>query len=288
MKIKSQSFPSISDNPSWKVGVWNFFTANCEAYNWKYGGTVNICGKTYIEAIECDYLNSNCQTKGYIRINGKRVYIRKTTSCVETEKLMYDFSISPVSDYTMAYNLGTYDSTIAKVTYTQSVNYQNVARLTQSITYTIDPPANNYSDNMYAIEGIGNDIHPFFPLICFGDFCETNLKLIEYKQNNILLYSKNPVFPIACNNWVGINELKNDFNVQLFPNPTEDLLNVVVENTGKYTITIIDSYGKILIEQPMLTVKETIDVSHLSSGLYILQLKNENNFAVASRKIVKK
>jgi hypothetical protein len=284
--LTGQSFPQTMDNPAWIVGSSDYWAGNCQAYHWKYGNSIAICGKPYIEAVECDYNNTNCIVKGYIRIDLERVYIRKTSLCSENDKLLYDFSLAPNSVYKMGYNLGSYDSTGAQVTATQTINYLGIGRLTQSVTYTIDPPANNYTDFMFNIRGIGSDIHPFYPLVCFGDFCETNLQLMEYRENTVLLYSKQPVFPVACNSWVGIKENSRGMHVQLFPNPSTESLHIKSEHRIA-KILVTDCLGRTSIVLTPFSHDLLMDLSVLETGVYTLQLYFDNTIDAWKQKIVK-
>lgn len=284
--VKAQSFPQQNDNPLWKVGVRSFWAGTCEALHWKYGNNVMICGASYMEAVECDYANMNCQVKGYIRADNQNIYARKTTSCSETDRLMYSFGSTSGSDFTMAYNLGTYDTTRAMVTATQSIAYQNINRLTQFITYTVDPPANNYVNYMTAIEGIGNDIHPFFALTCFGDFCETDFQLMEYRENNVVLYSKNPTFPANCVGWVGVEETDRIKEFKIYPNPSVNFITIETDRDYR-EIHILNGLGQLLISQPKTTEKEIINLSALAPGIYFVEVRMEDTDLVVRKKIVK-
>lgn len=283
-----QSFPSPTVSPVWKVGIWNYWFSDCEARHWRYGNPTTICNNSYQEVLECDYNNTNCQLKGYVRVNGSQVYARKTTSCTETDRLMYDFSLAAGSGFVMAYNIGSYDTTQAQITNTTTLSYQNISRLTQMLTYTVDPPANNYTSNMVAIEGIGCTIHPFFPLTCFGDFCETEIRLMEYRENNVVLYSEEPVFPTSCLNWVGIRENTIGNNVTLSPNPAHDQL-LISSDSYFDKLLLTDGLGRTLmlmeLESERLGVEA--DVSVLEPGIYFIQLYQRNTELCLPKKIIR-
>lgn len=283
VQVRSQSFPTISNNPGWKVGVWNFWFGNCEAYHWKYGNALTICGRQYTEAIECDHAATNCQVRGYIRVDQDRVYTRKTNACTEHEKLMYDFSLQPGAFYYMGYNS---DSTRAQVTGTQSLSYQGINRITQAVTYTVDPPSNNYTDHMQTIQGIGSEIHPFFPLVCFGDFCETNMQLLEYSEHNVVMFTRAPVFPMACNGWVGLNENGEGLHVNISPNPASGLITLESSyNTG--AIKLVDCIGKLILEKEMRQPREYIDLSELAKGIYFIELYSYDHLKILTKKVIK-
>ena len=65
------------------------------------------------------------------------------------------------------------------------------------------------------------------------------------------------------------------FYVNIFPNPSRDLLNIEIaqSDTGRLVIQIIDLQGRTLLS--MNPVKESLtqlDVSHLSEGAYYLKI----------------
>ncbi|MFA6056823.1 MAG: T9SS type A sorting domain-containing protein [Taibaiella sp.] len=81
----------------------------------------------------------------------------------------------------------------------------------------------------------------------------------------------------------GISDLENNANVQLFPNPTTNVLNVTASEKVNVVIMSID--GKKLIEQKDAS---RIDVSSLVSGMYLIQVYGENNSLLKAEKFVKK
>ena len=78
---------------------------------------------------------------------------------------------------------------------------------------------------------------------------------------------------IVCQNNTGLNEASNKEFVRLFPNPANTLVTIQASQFWLgATIQVIDAMGK-----DIKTVKdwngETLDVSNLHSGLYIIELK---------------
>ena len=78
------------------------------------------------------------------------------------------------------------------------------------------------------------------------------------------------------------NVFDNSFN--LYPNPTNGLLNIEInENSSINKVMITDFFGKIVFNQSKF--QSQIDVSDLSNGMYFIQLFSDNNTFV--RKFVK-
>ena len=78
---------------------------------------------------------------------------------------------------------------------------------------------------------------------------------------------------IVCQNNTGLNEASNKESVRLYPNPANALVTIQASQFWLgATIQVIDAMGKDII-----TVKdwngESLDVSNLHSGLYIIELK---------------
>jgi hypothetical protein len=71
-------------------------------------------------------------------------------------------------------------------------------------------------------------------------------------------------------------ENHNSSHASLFPNPVIDILSLEnIETSGGY---IIDLNGRVVMEILNLSSEMAINVSHLSSGMYLLKLQNGNTF----------
>jgi hypothetical protein len=75
-----------------------------------------------------------------------------------------------------------------------------------------------------------------------------------------------------------VNDLKFSENeVNIYPNPTKDLLNIRLCNTnhGYLKLTMFDASGKVLIsktENASNSKEYRMDVSNLNVGLYLLKI----------------
>jgi len=88
----------------------------------------------------------------------------------------------------------------------------------------------------------------------------------------------------------GIQELTelNEFGVSIYPNPSNGIINISSkENISNIEIKVIDISGKILFSKEYKNLtKETIDLSNLSSNMYIIQLKTDDKI-IKSKFIIK-
>lgn len=87
---------------------------------------------------------------------------------------------------------------------------------------------------------------------------------------------------------VGENELIDNQNFQIYPNPSNNEINIIIPDTEKLTsniITLLSPLGQILITEKINNQKSIIDISSLPKGLYIITISiNEN---IITKKIIK-
>ena len=98
-------------------------------------------------------------------------------------------------------------------------------------------------------------------------------------------FSGNPVFRItpamrgtmveAPEAIVRITEIQ----VNVFPNPAVDFVNISMEENESATLILTDMQGKI-VKRGTITGEGTIPVRDLAAGLYLLRLQNDKGIAV--------
>ena len=76
-------------------------------------------------------------------------------------------------------------------------------------------------------------------------------------------------------NFLGVEDFAPNYEAIIFPNPTEDVLNIKTSMFENVTYTLYDGLGK-LVMQDILSAEQTpIQVSQLAPGSYLLTLNNE-------------
>ena len=83
---------------------------------------------------------------------------------------------------------------------------------------------------------------------------------------------------------VGIEELNNIENINIFPNPVSDYLYIDFDKSKKLFYSLYDISGKLIIDKRIIT--PSIDVSTLDKGMYILEIQDENDNSI-KKKVVK-
>ena len=100
-----------------------------------------------------------------------------------------------------------------------------------------------------------------------------------------------PFIPLSV--YTGINELKNDVNMQLFPNPTSGVLNAKFSLTGtsNVTVDVTDLSGqvieKVLNGNYSGNQQIAINTNQLSQGMYFLRVTSGDGISVNKFSVVK-
>ena len=87
-----------------------------------------------------------------------------------------------------------------------------------------------------------------------------------------------------------VEDLAEDFQLKVYPNPTKDLVNVeFLESPSTASVIISDAHGRTLILkeaiQPLGT--ETFNLSSYPAGAYFLQVRNEEQQVIKTFQILK-
>lgn len=106
----------------------------------------------------------------------------------------------------------------------------------------------------------------------------------SFDTSNSLIY-----YPFArlYSTYTSVNEFGSiGFNFSVYPNPANNLINLNFsqQNTLPEYYEIIDVSGKIIFKEKIYSNNTQINIEHLPSSLYLLQVKNKNG-VVGSKKI---
>jgi hypothetical protein len=76
-------------------------------------------------------------------------------------------------------------------------------------------------------------------------------------------------------NFLGVEDFAPDYEAIIFPNPTEDVLNIRTSMFENVTYTLYDAQGKIVMQDILSAEQTPIQVSQLAPGSYSLILNNQ-------------
>ncbi len=92
---------------------------------------------------------------------------------------------------------------------------------------------------------------------------------------------------------VGINTIEGIKNILIYPNPTQDILNITLNSTTKQNIVceLFSMEGKLIYSEKWNQLQgethQTIHLNNIQSGIYLLQLTNDQ-MEVSRQKIVRR
>ena len=71
-------------------------------------------------------------------------------------------------------------------------------------------------------------------------------------------------------------EENNNLNVLVYPNPAVNVLNITLNSNELFNLTITDLNGKQILAERISNLSNMVDISNLSSGMYLLRIANSN------------
>ena len=78
-------------------------------------------------------------------------------------------------------------------------------------------------------------------------------------------------------NFLGVEDFAPDFQATIFPNPTQDVLNIKTSVFQNVTYMLYDAQGKLVLQNILSAEQTPIQVSQLAPGSYSLEIIFENN-----------
>ncbi|MCT4581980.1 MAG: T9SS type A sorting domain-containing protein [Flavobacteriales bacterium] len=99
--------------------------------------------------------------------------------------------------------------------------------------------------------------------------------------------SATSIVTIEAGNFVSVDEVKeNDLDLNVYPNPTSNQLNIQANQLIK-SVAIVNLSGQVLYSKNAMSESFSIDVNHLSSGIYFYQLETKDGEMITNRFVKK-
>lgn len=90
---------------------------------------------------------------------------------------------------------------------------------------------------------------------------------------------------MSINSTLGIVDNDLSTSISIYPNPTKDILKINLINTIDAEVYLYDIQGRLILNKEINKEVSTLDISHLHSGVYILNIKTD--IGTVSKKIIK-
>src|SRR5262249_9536111 len=89
--------------------------------------------------------------------------------------------------------------------------------------------------------------------------------------------------------FTGIESLKADNNISMFPNPTKNKVNIKLDSkdiSPNTTLTVLNAIGQVVLQTPLARTASSVDLGDLSSGLYLYRLQDTNGIIGTGKVVV--
>ena len=83
-------------------------------------------------------------------------------------------------------------------------------------------------------------------------------------------------------------EFNGSNQIKVYPNPTNDLVNIQFKSDFKGNYVLFDQLGKQILTHPINSLQTQISLEKYASGIYFLVLNSENGNQVQTYQILKK
>ncbi len=128
------------------------------------------------------------------------------------------------------------------------------------------------------ILGIGCNFSPIsFPLI--------NCSEVYFGLPNMPNYNLSSLVGSVCDTVTAVEDIRNNYSINIFPNPVTNQLNIKTSNVQLSEITLYDIASRKLLQQTFSS-STSLNTSQLAKGIYLYQITNKNGI-VKTGKVVK-
>lgn len=208
---------------------------------------------------------------------------------------IFDIKQNPTNsnEFLIATSIGIWKSSDHYATWTQLLNTNDTTKILYDPNHPEVLVTTVYSSlNAQATIFYSEDYGNTWTMIPYSEiaFVESFQMAIDFTGTGFKAYLSTPdlgiiTYDVSYSTLSIEDSVFNSVEMTIYPNPVSDLMNVVFENGIKPTkIVVYDIYGN---QIKSFAQKSTVDLSGLSSGIYLVKVSNEtgNNLV---RKIVKK
>ncbi len=271
---KDPYIPILGESIKWHLGVLGEFY-DYSAYYLSLGDTEIIDEKEYTQIIA----DGVSPIYAYLR---EDIDERKIYKSGNPEVVLYDFSLE-LGD---TFNIGSGTYTVDAINYIETYDGPRKAwYLSAGLEGDLTP---------VWVEGIGSMagiLHPEIqPNLDMWDFPE----LLCFEDDEVMVYKSVNGENYGCQlESIGIEENNTNLQIEVFPNPTTGKIYLrfpspyLKETDSQFQIIITNVLGKEMLSQKLNTQNERIDVSHLSQGVYLLNITDKNQKQLLTKKLIK-
>ncbi len=202
------------------------------------------------------------------------------------EIMLYNFNVN-IGDTLK----GAYNSYPTAPRIVQNIYYQNFSDGVCRRVYTFKYPCSYqvggpppYNFNLYdkLIEGYGMNTgfdNPYSGI-------NIGINLQEFYSNAMYINSQQIMWASTtntCVQYIGLKENSISNEITIFPNPITDVITIEANNDSDLSFTLHNILGNVILNSN----KNSIEVSHLTKGVYFLKCSNSKTGEVITKKVIK-
>jgi hypothetical protein len=269
-------------------------TAQWNVLETQYGFCACITWQTYIYNVTGDtVLNNHAYQVINHNIfplqNNYYYYMRQDTAgkvyglinADSAEYLIYDFSKQAGDSFSISLPSNWFSDIKVHIDSTANI-FDGLTRKTQYVTLTTTLGVLN---DIF-VEGIGS-INGFFiaPGAEYTIYDAPDYNLLCFSEQGTVAYH-NPYYNTCTfdSTWLSINETLTKNTVQVYPNPTSNVVNVTLSNNYRQALfTLSDLTGRVVLQQPLTAGNTVVDITGISTGAYIYNITVSNQPAITGK-----
>lgn len=255
-------FPTSADTTIWLQEIGIVTSPPPYIYELFIEGDTIINNKAYSKIYSGDYNHTTSYYQKAIREEGKIVYLWDDS----TEVILYDFN-AQLGDTIVWFGANDIDKPYIHTV--DSVMIDGAYRKRYEVA--------SQSSSVSIIEGIGSDTGLFPKYYSFGDY----RMLICFTLNNQTIYTA----PNHPNCITSTNQIKQEDNISIYPNPTSDNLNIEFENTEQRELMIFNQLGQQVLNEISNETTVILNLEQLPKGFYVLTIRTQKG--TFTKKIIK-
>ena len=258
----------------------NFVATTTTVYG--YQGDTLINNDLWFKLYSTDdsLFQNNLVYRGLTRNENNKILYLDTLNQIDT---LYDFNLN-LGD-SMLFNLYGIDPEWLKVIKVDSIqlngSYYKWFKFAEPVFNAFDKP------NEIWIEGIGSIHGPLFPNfpVKFSTEIPDSILLTCTTSDNLQIWHHPSYSKCYINIVLGISA-QAEYSLKIYPNPFIDKIfieNISQEHTD---LAILNCLGEVVLQRRIATKKETIELSELDDGIYLLVITSSKSKMIS--KLVKK
>ncbi len=111
---------------------------------------------------------------------------------------------------------------------------------------------------------------------------------VTYSSSSGDICSQSQTFTVIDETTLSMDQLSNSQNnYQVYPNPTNNILNIDFPNNENINIEIVNLFGRSLINELINENNSSVDLTNLASGIYLVKISDQTKI-ISIQKIIKK